>query len=212
MSYRDRLFRLHKLVRHKLASETGLWKSDVPRHLRSPDGDDPAEELEKFTITSGTHRAVDVDRRRVSGAHKWAQKLGEIAKKFDYGNKPPVVLVHVSPPLTADDLGRYIREDGVSRACEWKVCPPQELQATVVDRDVGKNDDGDGTATEVDVRPQTQREIDIRENIKGRFVVVCANEAEARRFHRHWNQKTLTAGPGDTAAMRNIVHASIINW
>lgn len=132
-------------------------------------------------------------------------------KKFEYGDKPPVVLVHIYPPtLTADDLGRFIREDGFSRGCKWKVCPPQDLQAQAGEKITGRGRDEDRAAW--DVPPPSQKDIDTQEKLKSRFVVVCANEAEARRFHRHWNQRTLTAGPGEAEATRNIVHASIINW
>jgi hypothetical protein len=179
--------------------------------LQSPAGDDPAAELEAFTATSGTHKGVDMQRRRVSVANKWAQKLSGIVSRFDFGEKPPVVLVHVYPPtLTAEDLGKHIRDDGLSRGCEWKVCPPQELQVAEGDKSTNSTHAEDKAA--LNAQPQTQREIDTREKLKSRFVVACADEAEARRFHRHWNQRCLTAGPGDAEAMRNVVHASIINW
>ncbi|KFG83569.1 hypothetical protein MANI_015930 [Metarhizium anisopliae] len=213
ISYRDRLLRLHKLAHYKIRSPGGLWESSTPRHLTSPAGEDPAAELETYTVTSGTQRTVDAQRRRASGGNKWAQRLAGAVGGLGHGEKPPAVLVHMYPPtLTAGDLAAHIVEDGLSRGCGWKVCPPQELQAEPAERATGRAS-SHGSSPGADVQPRTQRDIDVRERLKSRFVVVCANDAEARRFHRHWNQRTLTAGPGDTqATRRNIVHASIINW
>ncbi|PHH81754.1 hypothetical protein CDD82_7924 [Ophiocordyceps australis] len=44
-----------------------------------------------------------------------------------------------------------------------------------------------------------------------RFIVPCATEPEARRFHRYWNQRTLISGRGEHAS-RNVVQASIVKW
>lgn len=208
ISYRDRLLRLHVLSHHKLNSLNGLWESSIPPQLKSPTGDDPPTELEGFTVTPGTQKSVDIQRRRVSVTNKWAQQLRGIVKKFEYGDQPPVVLVHTYPPtLTANDFGGFIREDGFSRGCKWKVCPPQDLHSTA---STGRGYDEDSATW--DLQPPSQQDIDAQEKLKSRFVIVCANEAEARRFHRHWNQRTLTASPGEAEATRNIVHASIINW
>ncbi|OAA48357.1 hypothetical protein NOR_01607 [Metarhizium rileyi] len=212
ISYRDRLLRLHNLAHHKLRSRSGLWESSTPVHLMSPVGDDMATELETFTVTSGTQQNPAIYRRRVSSANRWAQNLCSIVEKFGYGEKPPVVLVHAYPPtLTTVDLTRHIAEDGVSRGCAWKVCPPRELRGGEVERatDSGYNKN---TTDMVDEQSHMQRDIDIREKLHSRFVVVCENEVEARRFHRHWNQRTLTAALGGTMAMQNMLHASIINW
>jgi hypothetical protein len=209
ISYRDRLLRLHKLAHQKLDNANGLWESCVPAHLRSAAGDDPAEELESFTITSGSAKALDVRRQRVAVTHKWEKGLKEITDRFEYGEKPPVVLAHVYPPtVTASDFDRWIREDGVARGCEWKVCPPQELRQPILKAgDEGL--DGDSALEKMATAPKM---IDTQEKLRSRFVVICADDVEARRFHRHWNQRTLTAAPEDRVGMRNIVHASIVNW
>ncbi|GAB0145509.1 hypothetical protein EsHS_00005937 [Epichloe bromicola] len=209
ISYRDRLLRLHKLAHQKLDNANGLWESCVPAHLRSAAGDDPASELESFTVTSGSAKALDVRRRRVAVTHKWEKGLKEITDRFEYGEKPPVVLVHVYPPtVKASDFDRFIREDGVARGCEWKVCPPQELRQPILKAEDGGLD-GDDALDKMATAPKM---IDTQEKLRSRFVVICANDVEARRFHRHWNQRTLTAAPEDTVGMRNIVHASIVNW
>ncbi|KHN97069.1 uncharacterized protein MAM_05178 [Metarhizium album ARSEF 1941] len=201
VSYRDHLLRLHSLAHHKIRCPGGLWESSAPTHLRSPTGEDPASELAAYTATSGTQRSVDSQRRRVS-ANKWAQRLSSAVKKFDLGDRPAAVLVHAYPPtLTAGALAKHIAGDALSRGCEWKVCPPQGLSQAMrperAERAAGREHD-----------------TDTRDKLGGRFVVVCADDAEARRFHRHWNQRILTAGPGDPEAVTtsNVLHASIINW
>ncbi|KND93237.1 hypothetical protein TOPH_02184 [Tolypocladium ophioglossoides CBS 100239] len=208
-SYRDRLLRLHRLSRHKLRSPNGLWESSVPPFLKSCSGEPPTAELDAFAVLPGSQPAVDVDRWRVSARNSWAKALGDVVHKFDYGEKPPVVLLHVYPPtLTAEDVFRFIREDGVARGCRWKVCPPHHLKPET--RAAKDTVDGDDAAAAQ--KPSFgYKDFDTLEKQQSRFVVVCATEAEARRFHRHWNQRNLTAGPGDRAT-RNVVHASIINW
>ncbi|KAK2591101.1 hypothetical protein QQS21_011212 [Conoideocrella luteorostrata] len=212
ISYRDRLLRLHKLAHHKLDTSNGLWESSVPAHLRSPAGDDPASELEGFTVTSGSAKTIEVQRRRVSLKHKWTKHLKEIVEKFEYGDKPPIVLVQIYPPtVMAGEFGRLVREDGISRGCEWKMCEPQELQQPIWGArdqvaDVG-NEINSGT---MEIQ---QKMINTQEKLKCQFVMICADDAEARRFHRHWNQRPLHQGvQEDTKCKRNVVHASIINW
>ncbi|KAG5941285.1 hypothetical protein E4U53_007436 [Claviceps sorghi] len=205
MSYRDRLLRLHRLAHHRLANPHGLWESLVPLHLRSPAGDDPAAELEGFTVTSGSpsHAALDVQRRRVANKDTWSRDVARVTAGLGYGEKPPVVLVRVYPPtVTTDRLAAWIREDGLSRGCEWEVRPVSWSSH-------GDEAEGDGPARGahgrgVNVNPQSTS--------TGRFIVACASDVEARRFHRCWNQRVLPAGPETTSTARSLVHASIINW
>lgn len=148
---------------------------------------------------------------------RWAKQLADIVHKFDYGEKPPVVLLHVYPPtLTVADIARFISEDGLSRGCKWKIGGPQHLEPLGLPLPLAmqRNDetlDNRNERGEAASESQPHRDTDPVDKLRSRFVVVCANEAEARRFHRHWNQRTLTAGPG-LPESRNIVHASIINW
>ncbi|EFY98225.1 hypothetical protein MAA_06334 [Metarhizium robertsii ARSEF 23] len=89
ISYRDRLLRLHKLAHYKIRSPGGLWESSTPRHLTSPAGEDPAAELETYTVTSGTQRTVDAQRRRASGGNKWAQRLAGAVGGLGHGGPRP---------------------------------------------------------------------------------------------------------------------------
>ncbi|KAI9158305.1 hypothetical protein HJFPF1_06297 [Paramyrothecium foliicola] len=51
----------------------------------------------------------------------------------------------------------------------------------------------------------------LRERQRSRFIVVCADEGEAYRFQRNWNQRMLTGMPEHDAGP-SLVHASRINW
>ncbi|GJN76717.1 hypothetical protein PLIIFM63780_000204 [Purpureocillium lilacinum] len=224
-AYRDRLVRLHRLARHRLRSESGLWEASTPAHLRSP-GLEPAAELAAFTVapppptssSSSSRAGLDVEKRRVSaGAGAWARQLADLVRgaEHGYGDKPPVVLLRVYPPtLAAEDLRRSIREDGVARGCRWKVSAPQQLHQQRAQRGRDRDEGGDSTHRKVSSRAHDDR--DTPETLRGRFVVVCASEAEARRFHRHWNQRALPAVHNSdgvaSSPTENMIHASIINW
>ncbi|QUC17298.1 uncharacterized protein UV8b_01539 [Ustilaginoidea virens] len=221
-SYRDRLLRLHSLARRKLRSVNGLWEGAVPAHLRSLAGSDPETELEGYAVTSGSQETVHIERKRMPPTGKWLKHLQEIVDQVGYGEKPPAVLVQVYPPtVTALEFGKHVQDHGVSRGCAWRVSPPQALKqrrqqpgpaAAGAD---GEPDDRGSTehdASQSGPSESTSTMNDAPDKVKGRFVVVCANENEARRFHRHWNQRTLTAVSEHAKTTPCIVHASIINW
>ncbi|KYK59198.1 hypothetical protein DCS_00328 [Drechmeria coniospora] len=219
ISYRDRLVRLHRLARHKLSAPNDLWESSIPAHLKSSAGADPAAELEAFTLVPASQPTVDVDRKRVSTRNAWAKGLADRVGGLGYGDKPPVVLLDVYPPtLSADDLSRFIREDGIERDCEWELSPPQHLASPGIH---GRPEEGCGAGSGFgsvtkDVPSSSEyRDFDTMEKRRSRFVVACATEEEARRFHRHWNERELIIEGGDEdrrGVAKCIVHASIINW
>jgi hypothetical protein len=60
-------------------------------------------------------------------------------------------------------------------------------------------------------KPRQHINYDTKEKLRSRFVIVCANEAEAHRFHRYWNQRKVMPTPWRKGE-QNIVHASRINW
>ncbi|UNI13449.1 hypothetical protein JDV02_000195 [Purpureocillium takamizusanense] len=234
--YRDRLVRLHRLARHRMRSATGLWEASTPPHLRSPDVE-PAAELAGFTVApppsppsnpsssssspSTTSRVgLDIDKRRVSaGVGAWARRLAGLVggAEHAHGDKPPVVLLRVYPPtLSAEDLRRRITDDGVTRGCRWKVSPPQCLQPPRHDAQDKEGKEAESTRREATALVSSDR--DTPETVRGRFVVVCETEAEARRFHRHWNQRALLVGAAwgvsgvAVSPTTIIVHASIVSW
>ncbi|PHH84675.1 hypothetical protein CDD83_1569 [Cordyceps sp. RAO-2017] len=191
-AYRDALVRLHRLSRVRLLSPTGLWQSCVPPALLSPAGDDPAAELEAFTVAPASRRALTVDRRRVAVGRPWVQRLARLVARHPHkDDRPPAVLLRLYPPtLAAHDLYRYIRESGSARRLHWRVSAPMTL-------------DSDDRAA-----PDRAEEDDEDDKCKGRFVVVCNTKNEARRFHQFWNQRTLVK----EGRQSNVVHTSIISW
>ena len=160
----------------------------MPHHLRPPAGEaDAAAELEGFTVVPGSLERVDVVRRRVTLANRWAKNLSEVVAPLGYGDKPPVVLLRAYPPsLEAADIAAFIEDSGRERMCSWKVSKPQELAAAT--------------------QHGTRRGHEAAE-MKSRFVIACADESEARRFHRQWNAKTVTKG-----TERHVLYTSIISW
>ncbi|KAG6028491.1 hypothetical protein E4U40_000969 [Claviceps sp. LM458 group G5] len=222
ISYHDRLLRLHRLSHYRLENVHGLWESTVPTHLQSGAKDDPVSELEAFTVTSGSpsKTSVEMTRRRVGVTHKWQKGLEEITRGLGYGEKPPVVLVRVYPPnLTARELEWGIREDGVARGCAWEVSPPQDLDQTLRRASASassnaprKAEMGGDDGAKHQIPYSARKAMQAQKYSQGRFVVACANDAEARRFQRRWNQSMLPAGKNTMMESRNVVHASIINW
>ncbi|KAG5956643.1 hypothetical protein E4U58_006475 [Claviceps cyperi] len=222
ISYHDRLLRLHRLSHYRLENVHGLWESTVPTHLQSGAKDDPVSELEAFTVTSGSasKTSVEMTRRRVGVTHKWQKGLEEMTRRLGYGEKPPVVLVRVYPPnLTAWELERGICEDGVARGCAWEVSPPQDLDESLQSARTSaslnvprKAEMGGDDGTKAQIPYSARKAMQAQKYSQGRFVVVCANDAEARRFQRRWNQSMFPAGKNMMMQSRNIVHASIINW
>lgn len=193
IAYRDAVVRLHRMGRHRLMSPAGLWESCVPPFLRSPAAADPAAELAGFTLVPASQPAVAVERKRVQTKKSWSASLLARLAPLDV-DRPPAVLLHVYPPtLDARLLSRFIDVDSAARGCPWRVLKLRHLEP------------------EHDQSSPAAHDSDTLEKQRSRFVVICATEAEARRFHRRWNQRTLTAGRDGTAS-RNVVHASIINW
>ncbi|KAG6096427.1 hypothetical protein E4U31_005459, partial [Claviceps sp. LM219 group G6] len=211
ISYHDRLLRLHRLSHHRLENAHGLWESTVPTHLQSGANDDPVSELEAFTVTSGSasKTSVEMTRRRVGVTHKWQKGLEEMTRRLGYGEKPPVVLVRVYPPnLTAWELERGIREDGVARGCAWEVSPPQDLDQSLQSASASSNasrkaEMGGDDGVKDQIPYSARKAMQAQKYSQGRFIVACANDAEARRFQRRWNQSMLPAGKNMMMESRN---------
>ncbi|KAH6607211.1 hypothetical protein Trco_003524 [Trichoderma cornu-damae] len=230
-SYRDRLVRLHKLNGFKLRSASGLWESSVPLSLRgslaSPPavaepGDAAASDVpgaggvvdlaNAFTLAPGSRAVLAVQRKRVTVARPWAKRLAGLVEHLGYGERPPVLMVEVYPPtLTAQELHRFICRDGQNRGLRWQVSTPQHLEtnspeparAKAEAKAAGREGEPQNPSFELDDR-------DTREKTRGRFVLACSDEAEARRFQQSWNRRALAALRPRPA--RYIVGASIIHW
>ncbi|KFA77929.1 hypothetical protein S40288_02497 [Stachybotrys chartarum IBT 40288] len=206
IAYRDLLERLHRLDQHRLHSPTGLWEYTAPEELRT--ATPPEQELQTLTLFPASQSLPHIERGRVRVVNSWAQRLRQALERHGCGVEPPTVRLEVQPPtLTAQDLARHIALDGAARDCDWDVSVPLSLDQT---QHLDKPPLGDSSDTAKD-HDTEQQFAGAGEKPSGRYVVVCANEPEARRFHRHWNQKVLRSA-SDLHVAENIVHASIIKW
>ncbi|KAL6871398.1 hypothetical protein J3F83DRAFT_735419 [Trichoderma novae-zelandiae] len=226
ISYRDRLVRLHKLNGFKLRSASGLWESSVPSSLKAslasasaasvaaaaaadetgeaaapdmPGTESIVDVANSFTIAPGSQAALLIQRKRVVLVRPWANRLAGLVDNLGYGEQPPTLIVDVYPPtLTAEELHRFIGRDGYNRGLRWKVSMPQHLQK--IEAALGRQKQASSQV----------KDREAWETMRGRFVLACADEEEARRFQQSWNQRALTTLQPEPA--RYMVRASIINW
>lgn len=176
-----------------------------------------------FTLAPGSQAVLQVDRRRVAVVRPWTNRLAGLVENLGYGERPSVLMVDVYPPtLTAKDLYQFIHRDGQNRQLRWQVSMPQHLQmhsgaeqgparVNARRREVDEHDKDDEDA--LDKQPGPSLKLNDRETLeklKGRFVLACADEAEARRFQQSWNRRTLTTLRPRPA--RYMVSASMIHW
>lgn len=226
LAYQSKLRAAHRLALLEASSRTGLWESDAQLPA-----EDARATVAGFTLAPGSQDAVDAVATRLRGPSlPWTHVLKEVAAASEFGEKPPVVMLHVNPPtLTGSDLHSAICADWDKRGVRWQVGQPYSLDSLAGDskkrkngtrmKDAMANDqdetediDQDGTKDgQAGQGPPKAQDLNRWEKRRSRFLVACKDEAEARRFQRHWNQRTLT-GRGRVANERNVVDASIINW
>jgi hypothetical protein len=181
-----------------------------------------------FTIAPGSQETLSVQRKKVTLTRPWAKRLAGIVENLGFGEQPRVLMLEVYPPtLSAGQLNQFIRRDGESRGLRWPVSAPQHLKMHSTQQQAPtrtgssrrKDDEESENKGEEDgaVLKQQQQgpsfrfnDRDLEEKLKGRFVLACADEAEARRFQQSWNNRALTMLRPQAA--RYMVYASIINW
>ncbi|KAL6691834.1 hypothetical protein J3F84DRAFT_385542 [Trichoderma pleuroticola] len=176
-----------------------------------------------FTIAPGSQAILPIQRRKVSLLRPWTNRLAGLVENLGYGERPPTLMVDIYPPtLTAQELHQFIRRDGQNRGLRWQVSLPQHLKTsgsqrgsakTNVTRETGWNDEVDAQEGGEDKQRNPffwRSDRETLEKLKGRFVLACADETEARRFQQSWNRRTLTTTQPEPA--RYLVHASIIKW
>ncbi|KAL7917519.1 hypothetical protein ACQKWADRAFT_306602 [Trichoderma austrokoningii] len=178
-----------------------------------------------FTIAPGSQETLSIQRRRVTLARPWTKCLIGMVENLGFGEVPHVLMLEVYPPtLSAGELHQFIRRDGESRGLRWPVSTPQHLKMNSSlrptptrrrgssRRDIEEDEDKDETA----LNRQQQgpsflfNDRETEEKLKGRFVLACTDEAEARRFQQSWNNRALTTLRPQPA--RYVVYASIITW
>lgn len=199
--------------------------SNLPAPSDSPPNTESVVDLaNSFTIAPGSQETLVVQRRKVALVRPWTNRLAGMVENLGFGELPHVLMLEVYPPtLSAKELYRFIRQDGESRGLRWPVSAPQHLkmnsleQALPQTKGTSKKDvDEDEDEDENDESDKQQspsfrlNDRDTEEKLKGRFVLACTDEAEARRFQQSWNNRALTTLRPQPA--RYIVYASIINW
>ncbi|KAL7916359.1 hypothetical protein GGI35DRAFT_473645 [Trichoderma velutinum] len=179
-----------------------------------------------FTIAPGSQAILPIQRRKVSLLWPWTNRLAKLVENLGYGERPSTLMVDIYPPtLTAQELHQFIRRDGQNRGLRWQVSLPQHLKTSGSERGPAKMNKMNTTreAVEKDEVDEQEGEEDKQRNpfqwrndretlekLKGRFILACADETEARRFQQSWNHRTLTTMQPESA--RYLVHASIIKW
>lgn len=149
--------------------------------------------------------------------------MAGLVENLGYGERPPTLMVDIYPPtLTAQEFHQFIRRDGQNRGLRWQVSLPQHLKTSGSERgsaktNITKEISWDDEVNEQEGGEDKQRNTPFRRNdretlekLKGRFILACADETEARRFQQSWNRRTLTTTQPEPA--RYLVHASIIKW
>ena len=234
-AYDDRLRVAYELARLRARSRSGLWEQAVrpTTRLDAPSADDApsaSATADAFTLAPGEQDHVEATVARARGEDQpWVRRVARAVAPLGFGEQPPVVMLHVNPPtLTEDDLADLIRADWDRRGVPWQVGRPcsldrlaatngqmaDESRAGKIRTDSSSSaafSEGEATADEDGGSPPGAQDLNRWEKRRSRFLVVCASEAEARRFHRYWNQRALMGG-GRKPDERNVVDASIINW
>ncbi|KAL7947886.1 hypothetical protein V8C42DRAFT_268446 [Trichoderma barbatum] len=188
----------------------------------TPGAESLVDLVNTFTIAPGSQAILPIRRNKAGALRPWTSRLAELVENLGYGEQPSTLMVDIYPPtLTAQELHQFIRQDGQTRGLRWLVSMPQHLKpsrpergsAKMAAKEINWEDDTDEQDTgsykqRTPLSSHTTR--DTLEKLKGRFVIACTDEAEARRFQQSWNHRALTTTRPQPA--RYLVHASIINW
>jgi hypothetical protein len=180
-----------------------------------------------MTLAPASLESIDIKRGPKEDRREWSLRLATLVEPLGYGTEPPVVLLHVHPPnLSAHQLQGYIRQDGGARRSMWDLSKPISLVSGT--RDIpaaaaasqGTSDHHVESSQDQEAKQQGLEEAMVpeeeeqstdpiprgMETLKARFIVACADEAEARRFQRAWNQRVLQTGSGQS----HVIQASIV--
>lgn len=231
-AYSEKLRRLQGVSHHAALSATGLWESTLPPLLKPNDGRDVRQDLQALTLAPGSLPDIDI-KRRATPKTRWVSALSALLERHGHDPNSCVVLLRVHPPtLRSIDLGAFVKHDGRARHCAWNVSrpiqlPPETSRAAADAEDatsrplasamppwmqvvnMGEADPADAGIDHplpTKVGGWQRRALD-----PASFVVVFADDTDAWRFQRHWNQRTLTHGLG-SLAKRYSVQASVISW
>ncbi|EHK42825.1 hypothetical protein TRIATDRAFT_300860 [Trichoderma atroviride IMI 206040] len=212
----------------KVAAVTETIGDAVAPSDSPPSTESVVDLANSFTLAPGSQDTLSVQRRKVTLARPWAKRLASMVENLGFGELPHVLMLEVYPPtLSAGELNQFIRRDGESRGLRWPVSAPQHLRMNSslqqaptrtrgsrtrdVDQGEAKDEDGQAAPNQQQQGPSFKfNDRETEEKLKGRFVLACTDEAEARRFQQSWNNRVLTTLRPQPA--RYVVYASIINW
>lgn len=183
-SYHHHLTRLQRLARHKLASPTGLWQATVPEPHAGQAID--REEME---------RAVDRLTIASPSQDNLPVRHARISLRYPWGRR----LTELVEPLGYGPRPPVVLVD----------VHPGELDAKQLQHFITQ----DGWSR--DLAWSVSHPVPIfMKMAKGRFVIACETEWEARRFQRHWNQRGVLQETAHKPAKlsRHVLSVSVINW
>ncbi|CAM1511613.1 Fc.00g091260.m01.CDS01 [Cosmosporella sp. VM-42] len=192
--------RILRLSHLKLQSANGLWMSQVPVHDRSSNLE---EELQAFTIAPGSLPEPEIS-ISTPKLVPWLLLVNKLVAESPYPTSNGVVLLHLQNPcMVAQELMRFINQDGHDRNQAWRVHKPYHLTRTL------HEETPRGQKLYRHAPPRDTPEFQAK--LRSRFVIVCENEDVASRFVRTWNQRTLTANSRGYT-QRTLVNSSLIEW
>ncbi|KAM3511553.1 hypothetical protein MY11210_004771 [Beauveria gryllotalpidicola] len=111
-AYALRFQRLCDLAQVRARSRTGLWRSELPPGLVPDDAtqDDLEAELAGLTVTPGV-QPVTLTHRRVAAAPE-SEKIRSLVADDGLGERPPVVLLDVTPAAPLGRVRSAVRQYG----------------------------------------------------------------------------------------------------
>lgn len=225
-SYAENLNRLQRLAQHRMSLRSGLWEGTVPPHLLRPGAsstaEDVARDLQTLTIASPSQGPLYVKRTRTKTQYPWRKELQDLIQGCGYGEKPPVVVLSISPGrITQSDLVELIKEDGKERELTWKASAPIPLwsqpkpshlsrrQYKMQWEEMSTGDTHGTPANEWDSQDSL-----VATSLVARFVLAFESDWEARSFHRSWHQRPVQTYSATSRTHQDVSTASveIIEW
>ncbi|KAK0391284.1 hypothetical protein NLU13_0785 [Sarocladium strictum] len=200
-AYVDMLQRLQRLGKLKLESAT----SDAPSQSDVEPGLEPEADakspigLQSYTIAPPTLQGMVIKQESVQERrYAWTRKLQNSYRLDNDSERTPIVIVDVYPPAGFKfDLSKVIF---------GKVGGEWDMKKPVLLRDMLACDGTD---------PAPAHLLNHDAKVKGRYLIKSGTLAEARRFHRYWNNRVVSWPAdrfGGEADQDHVLYTSILEW
>lgn len=180
-----------------------------------PEGVDVEKDVQTLTVACPSQPDVHVKPSRVFIKHPWAASLSSLLEPLGYGPFPPTVMITVSPAgLSSGGLRHFIEQDGWHHDLAWKVSDPVKVDDLSHNKETHRHPrEQPDSLAELGQQQQEQRtKKKGKDKVHERFVLACETEWEARRFHRCWNQRTITHKKERVLNDQHVVSVSVIHW